>query len=596
MSLTRDEFEVLRTLAGTGEPLEPIDIAEASGLAREVADRAASHCAERGLLDAGRITERGIEALEPYRVHNAVIMAAGLSSRFVPLSYERPKGMLRVHEEVLIERQIRQLLKRGISDITVVVGYKKEYFFYLAAKYGVHIVVNDQYAEKNNSWTLWLVRDRLSNTYVCSSDDYFTRNPFERYVWKSYYAAEYVSGPTEEWCLTTDSSDRITGVTVGGRDSWVMLGHVYFDREFSRLFVALLDEAIRRPETGPKLWESIYADHLDALDMEIRRYPAGVIHEFDSLAELESFDPEFINNVDSEIFDNIVSVLGCPREDIRDFYPMSQGITNLSCHFSVGGDEYVYRHPGKGTDKMIDRTTETRANEAARKLGVDRTFLHEDPKRGWKVCRFIPNARTLDPSSLTEVGQAMRLCRRIHESGVRLSGSFDFFENGLGYERVLAEHGPIDIPGYAELREKVTRLSGLSSADGYEPCFSHNDYLPFNLLFDEKDELNVIDWEYAGMSDPMNDVATYVICSEADESAAEKALELYLGHEASARERRHFWSRVVLGGWCWYVWALAKEAEGAGVGEWLYIYYSYAANNVDRVLSWYEGVPEAPSV
>ncbi len=45
--------------------------------------------------------------------------------------------------------------------------------------------------------------------------------------------------------------------------------------------------------------------------MNIRKYPDGVIYEFDSLDELRQFDPAFIENIDSEIFDNIVSVLPC---------------------------------------------------------------------------------------------------------------------------------------------------------------------------------------------------------------------------------------------------------------------------------------------
>ena len=50
-------------------------------------------------------------------------MAAGLSSRMAPLSYECPKGVLKVRGEVLIERQIRQLKEAGIDDITVVVRF-----------------------------------------------------------------------------------------------------------------------------------------------------------------------------------------------------------------------------------------------------------------------------------------------------------------------------------------------------------------------------------------------------------------------------------------------------------------------------------------
>lgn len=593
MSLTKSEFEVLHVLAGTGERLTQRELAHRSSLSVDTVSSVVRTCEKSGLVTDGRLSEKGLRALEPYRVRNAVIMAAGLSSRFVPLSYERPKGMLRVRGEVLIERQIKQLLKRGISDITVVVGYKKEYFFYLAAKYGVKILVNSEFAEKNNSWTLWLARKQLGNTYVCSSDDFFTENPFERYVYKSYYASEYVSGPTDEWCLETDPDDRITGVDVGGRDSWVMLGQVYFDYDFSQRFVPLLEDAVTRPENDGKLWEAIYADNLPSLDMEIRRYPDGVIHEFDSLAELESFDPNFIENVDSEIFDNIVSVLGCSRDEIRDFYPMSQGLTSLSCHFAVGDHEYVYRHPGVGTEKFMNRVAETRANEAARQLGIDRTFIHEDERRGWKICHFVPDARTLDPTDDSQVRRAMELCRQFHESGTRIEETFDFFENGVEYERLLETHGPIDIPGYLELREKVARLNALSASDGYEPCFSHNDYLPLNILFDREGETNVIDWEYAGMSDPGNDFGTFVICSQYDEEQAERALAHYFGREPSFEERRHFWSRVVLGGWCWYVWALEKEAEGAGVGEWLYIYYSYAINHVNRVLSWYEDGADA---
>ena len=53
--------------------------------------------------------------------------------------------------EILVERQIRQLHEAGITNITLVVGYKKEYFFYLADKYGVDIVVNREYSTRNNN-------------------------------------------------------------------------------------------------------------------------------------------------------------------------------------------------------------------------------------------------------------------------------------------------------------------------------------------------------------------------------------------------------------------------------------------------------------
>ena len=588
MSLTRNEFVVRRALAGTGEAMDAPRIAQAAGLESEEAAAAASSCEARGLIAAGRITEQGIEALEPYRVGNAVIMAAGLSSRFVPLSYERPKGMLHVNGQVLIERQIKQLLKRGITDITVVVGYKKEYFFYLAAKYGVRIVVNDQYAEKNNSWTLWLVRDQLSNTYVCSSDDYFTENPFERYVWKAYYASVFAKGPTDEWCLATDANDRITGVSVGGHDAWVMLGHVYFDQAFSERFVPLLDAAARRPENAGKLWEAIFAEHVDELDMEIRRYDADVIHEFDSLAELEDFDPEFINNVDSEIFDNIEGVLGCSRDEIRDFYPLKQGLTNLSCHFATDAGEWVYRHPGVGTELLIDRAGEVSALRTAKALGIDDTFVYADPTRGWKISRFVKNARQPDPHDPEQRAKMMRMGRELHESGAAVERRFDFYDEAKRYEALLLGKGPIDIPGYREMAEKVERLERHVKSDGAPVCLCHNDFFHMNFLIDEDDKYYLIDWEYAGMSDYANDFGTFVVCCELSDDEARQALSDYFGRAPTPEELRHNLAHVQLAGWCWYLWALLKEAEGDFVGEWLYIYFHYAESYLDKVLSLYE--------
>ncbi len=588
MSLSKSEFKVLQALSDTGEPLTQRDLAETCGLSLGTVNSAVQSCKQASLVEDGRITERGIEALEPYRVRNAVIMAAGLSSRFVPLSYERPKGMLRVRDEVLIERQIKQLLRRGISDITVVVGYKKEYFFYLAAKFGVKIVVNDQFAEKNNSWTLWLVREQLGNTYVCSSDDYFTVNPFERYVWKSYYASEYAAGPTEEWCIEAGPKDRITGVTIGGHDSWVMLGHVYFDRAFSERFVPLLDEAVTRSENAGKLWESIYAENLKALDMEIKRYPEGVIHEFDSLAELEKFDPDFIENVDSEIFDNIVSVLGCAREEISDFYPLKQGLTNLSCHFATNDGEWVYRHPGVGTELLIDRAGEVAALETARRLGIDDTFVFEDPKRGWKISRFIPDSRQPDPHNPEQLARMMRMGRELHESGATVERKFDFYEEAKRYERLLLEKGPIDIPGYAEMADKVDRLEAHVRSDGAPTCLCHNDFFFMNFLVGGDDKYYLIDWEYAGMGDYANDFGTFVVCCELDETEARAALEAYFGRVPTPEEVRHNFAHVQLAGWCWYLWSLLKESEGDFVGEWLYIYFRYAAEYLDKTLSLYE--------
>ena len=590
-TLSEPQFNILNALTKADSPLTQRALSEATGMSLGRVNTATRECEASGYIDERAITDAGREALEPYRVTGAVIMAAGLSSRFAPISYERPKGTLKVRGEILVERQIRQLHEAGITNITLVVGYKKEYFFYLADKYGVDIIVNREYSTRNNNGSLWLVKDRLDNTYVCSSDDYFTTNPFEPYVYKAYYSANYVEGPTDEWCIKTGPGDRITGATVGGADAWVMLGHVYFDRVFSAKFREILEQVYHLPETVSKLWESIYLDHIKSFDMVIRRYPDGVIHEFDSVDELRSFDPLFMENVDSEVFDHIVATLGCQKSDIRDFYPLKQGITNLSCHFAVGDNEYVYRHPGIGTEKIVDRSAEFKALRVAAELGIDDTFIAGDPKAGWKISRFVRDVRNLDVTRDDELKAAMEMDRALHTSGRTLARSFDFIAEADRYEGLLRQFGPIDVPGYEDLRDKVRRLKAFADADGFEVVPSHNDFFPPNFLVATDGTISLIDWEYAGMSDVAADFGTMVVCTpEMTRERARAALEFYLGHAPSEAEERHFFAYEVFAGWCWYVWALVKEAEGDDVGEWLYTYYSHATRTLDTLLASYEAV------
>ena len=157
-----------------------------------------------------------------------------------------------VRGEVLIERQIRQLKEAGINDITVVVGYLKEQFFYLEEKFGVKLVINEDYWKYNNTSSVALILDQLSNTYLCSSDNYFIENPFKNYEYRPYYSAEYACGKTEEYCLQTDGQGLITNVSIGGENSWYMIGHAYFDHNFSQTFVELFQKDYQRANIKEK--------------------------------------------------------------------------------------------------------------------------------------------------------------------------------------------------------------------------------------------------------------------------------------------------------------------------------------------------------
>lgn len=270
-------------------------------------------------------------------------MAAGTSSRFVPLSAERPKGLVEVKGEVLIERQIRQLKKAGIADITLVVGYKAEMFAYLCDKYGVEIVLNEDYARYNNTSSLIRVIDKLDNTFVCSSDNYFPENVFMNDSDDSYYSALYAEGETNEYCLTTDADDYITDVRVGGRDAWYMVGHVFFNREFSEAFRNIMTEEYKNDTTRKGYWEDLYIRYIDQLPkMKINRYKEGEIQEFDSLDELRLFDDSYIADTRSIVVKSICRTLNLQESDVYGFKNIKYVGDYLHFQFKVGDTTYEY--------------------------------------------------------------------------------------------------------------------------------------------------------------------------------------------------------------------------------------------------------------
>lgn len=274
---------------------------------------------------------------------NAIIIAAGTSSRFVPLSYEKPKGLVEVKGEVLIERQIRQLHEAGVDDVTIVVGYMAEQFAYLCEKYGVQFVKNEDYTRYNNTSSIIRVVDCLHNTYICCSDQYYELNPFLQDVPQSAYAALYAKGKTNEYCLDLDEEDDIQGVQIGGANAWYMAGFAYFSEDFSKKFGEILKQEYDREEIRNMYWEDVYIKHLQELPkMQIARFADENLKEFDSLDELRMFDKTYIDDTRSVIVKAICQHLQCRESEVSGFMKTKE-TEGPSFTFRYGGAKYLYK-------------------------------------------------------------------------------------------------------------------------------------------------------------------------------------------------------------------------------------------------------------
>lgn len=570
------EFRVLSSLA-TRPAATQRELALHAGIALGSANKALRSLAGAGLVTEDLdLTDAGRAALEPFRVQNAVILAAGLGRRFAPLSFERPKALFRVRGEVLIERLIRQLRQSGVRDIYVVVGPMKESFYYLEDKLGVRLVQTTEYATRNNHASLWSARDYLGNTYVCPADQYYEENFFHAYEYRSSCVAIRAQGKGAKQAFELGANDLIVAARKDTSEAWRMEGPAYLDRAFASDYLDILGREYNLPETEGKLWETIFIEHVDELHMFARKLVRDTIHEFDYLGDLCAFDTAFMDNVDSDILDNICRTLDCTRDDIGDVRPLDSGLTNLSVLFSCRGQRYVYRHPGAGTDEIVNREAETYALEVASRLGLDWSFIHEDPRAGWKISRFIEGCTEFDYGSEAQVAHALRIARTLHESGASSPWKFDFYDEGRKIWRLLEDEGwplPAD---FSQLAEQIGRLVGPMRAGAGEPVLCHNDFYGPNLLV-RGDDICLIDWEYAAMGDYGCDLGNFIAQGSGyDVDQALAILPSYFGREPTDEERLHCMVCVAVVGWYWYVWALFKECKGSPVGKWTRIWYDAA--------------------
>ena len=148
--LTKKQFDILTSAEKFGAKTQRALAAE-TGMSLGAVNKTLSQLSDDGLLENGEITEKGLAALEPYRVKRAIFIAAGFGSRLVPITLNTPKPLVRVKGKRIIETLLDAVVAVGIEEIYLVRGYLAEQFDQLLYKYPtIKFIDNPSYNEANN--------------------------------------------------------------------------------------------------------------------------------------------------------------------------------------------------------------------------------------------------------------------------------------------------------------------------------------------------------------------------------------------------------------------------------------------------------------
>lgn len=254
-----------------------------------------------------------------------------------------------------------------------------------------------------------------------------------------------------------------------------------------------------------------------------------------------------------------------------------------------GQKELTVRLPGEGTEEIIDRSDEMKSTQLACTLGIEPCLYWFDAQTGEKVSEFIADSQTMHPVDLQKEENILRVATtfdKLHSCGKNTGVEFVPVEMAKTYESVIFENGGTFFTNYAEVKAVVAHLNEAYFQKVRKvPC--HNDALSENWILQSGKRMYLIDWEYAGMNDPMWDLADVAIEARLTQKQEAVLLKDYLRREPT---RQDWWGMDVNKVMIDYLWSLWGKARAVFDGAEM---ETYAAERWARLQGSLKKIKEA---
>ena len=549
-------------------------LAAQTGHSLGIVNRSIKELISEGYLDEEiRPTEKALREAKEKAPKNAIILAAGFGMRMVPINTETPKGLLEIKGERLIECTIRQLHEVGITEIYIVVGFMKEQYEYLIDEYGVDLIVAPDYTSKNNLHSLKTAADHLSNSYIIPCDIWCEKNPYSRNELYSWYMVSDMVDDDSTVRVNRKQELVVQKEQAGGN---AMIGICYLLEAEAAIVRERLEELGRDSRYDGAFWEeTLYQkDRMIVTARVVHAADAVEINTYEQLREIDSDSSQ----LQTDAIQVICEALGAQQDEVTNITVLKKGMTNRSFLFSCKDKKYIMRIPGEGTDQLINRRQEAAVYQtiAGRKICDEIAYIN--PENGYKITEYLDGARVCDAEKEEDLQKCMKKLREFHGQKLRVDHSFDLFGQ-MEYYESLWEGTPSAYKDYEKTKAHVLQLKDYIEANAGERVLTHIDAVPDNFLFVEengKEEIRLIDWEYAGMQDPHVDIAMFCIYSLYKKEQVDHLIDLYFEGNCDDRTRIKIYCYIAVCGLLWSNWCEYKRKLGVEFGEYSLRQYRYA--------------------
>lgn len=280
-----------------------------------------------------------------------------------------------------------------------------------------------------------------------------------------------------------------------------------------------------------------------------------------------------VKDILSGIYNNL------EKNDIQDIAMLKKGMTNRSYIYLYNGNKYILRVPGEGTVCLIDRHKEYECYEAVRDKGLCDNPIYINAETGYKITRYIDNARTCNPYDKSDIQACFTLLKCFHNMKLKVEHFFDIYGNIEFYQSLWGDNISM-FNDYETTKRNVYSLKSYIDDNCGEYALTHIDAVPDNFLMykdvNGESHIQLTDWEYAGMQDPHVDIAMFCIYNVHDKTQIDYLIDLYFEGDCGDRIRAKIYCYISACGLLWSNWCEYKRQCGVEFGEYALSQYRYA--------------------
>jgi len=279
-------------------------------------------------------------------------------------------------------------------------------------------------------------------------------------------------------------------------------------------------------------------------------------------------------NAESDLQNEIERVFKVEKHKINDFVKLHG--SNYVYSFTIEDQKYVI-HKLNNTS-IINWKQEQAAYNSLKQLNITDELISYD--NGIRITKFLDGSKALSYSE-SDMIDALDLIRKVHESGAAIKYNYDIIENMEKYI-VLCSKKSKRLSELINCRNKIDKIQAALNKLNIPPVLCHGDACATtNFLRLPDNSIRIIDWEQAGMADPLLDIAIAVLHQGFKNVDPVWCLHQYYKRIPKKQEYLRLFSLLALDSYALMAWCIYENPGGCKY------YLKSAAKYSDLVLSYY---------